>query len=64
MMQQSEIATVKPQTNSPQRQTGLPGPAVRPIPIESIWVTEFSGKPAYREMRGFADWEKRPQSGA
>ena len=26
------------------------------------WVTGFSGKPACREIRGFAGWEKQPQS--
>ena len=28
------------------------------------WVTEFSGKAPYREMRGFAGREKHPQSEA
>ena len=28
------------------------------------WVTGFSGKPAYREMRGFAGRKKQPQCGA
>ena len=28
------------------------------------WLTEFSGKPAYREIRGFACRKKQPQSGA
>ena len=29
-----------------------------------VWVTGFSGKPAYQEMHGFAGREKQPQSGA
>ena len=26
-----------------------------------FWVTGFSGKTPYREMRGFGGWEKQPQ---
>ena len=29
-----------------------------------VWVTGYSRKPAYWEMRGFAGREKQPQSGA
>ena len=33
-------------------------------PVLQLWVTEFSGKAPYREMRGFAGRERQPQSGA
>ena len=42
------------------------GRAVRSLrrsQTRGAWVTEFSGKAPYREMRGFAGREMRPQSG-
>ena len=39
-------------------------PARPLLPRPPCWVTGFSGKPPYREMRGFACRERQPRSGA
>ena len=59
----------RPERATTSRQPGASASARRCIAASTLrprafWVTGFSGKPAYREMRGFAGRDKQPQPAA
>ena len=61
----SARATWPPSTRASQRGTSAkPASSHTDAEATASWVTEFSGKASYQEMRGFAGREKQAHSGA